>query len=201
MAKVSQAHLDARRRQILDAARACFARDGFHAASMQDVITEAGLSAGAVYRYFASKEEIVAAVATETMAEVARAIADAARIEPPLPLDEVFANAFETLERQDDEYGIASLAVQVWGEAVRSPVVAERVTAAAREIHASLAAVVARHQSLGTIDPEVPTAQVATVLRGLLPGFLAQRAVLGEVDAEGFRAGMRAIICAERPPR
>ncbi|HEY9407971.1 MAG TPA: helix-turn-helix domain-containing protein, partial [Jiangellaceae bacterium] len=52
MPRVSEAHLAARRDQILQAAWTCFARDGFHATSMQDVFAEAGLSAGAVYRYF-----------------------------------------------------------------------------------------------------------------------------------------------------
>ncbi|MGW9069182.1 helix-turn-helix domain-containing protein, partial [Streptomyces yangpuensis] len=52
MARVSQAHLDARRRQILDGATRCFTRNGFHATSMQDVLKEVDLSAGAVYRYF-----------------------------------------------------------------------------------------------------------------------------------------------------
>ena len=57
MPRVSDEHLAARRQQILDAARACFLRNGFHATSMQDVIGEAGLSVGAVYRYFKSKNE------------------------------------------------------------------------------------------------------------------------------------------------
>ena len=52
MPKVSDAHRAARRRQILDAARRRFVRNGFHATSMQDIFAEAGLSAGAVYRYF-----------------------------------------------------------------------------------------------------------------------------------------------------
>lgn len=63
MARVSQEHLDARRRQILDGAARCFARDGFHATSMQDVLKEVGLSAGAVYRYFTGKEDLIAAIA------------------------------------------------------------------------------------------------------------------------------------------
>ncbi|TML76063.1 MAG: helix-turn-helix transcriptional regulator, partial [Actinobacteria bacterium] len=37
MPRVSDEHLDARRRQIIDAAIVCFARDGFHRATMQDV--------------------------------------------------------------------------------------------------------------------------------------------------------------------
>ena len=42
---------------------------------MQDVLGEAGLSAGAVYRYFPSKAAIVAAIAQETVGEVIRSIA------------------------------------------------------------------------------------------------------------------------------
>ena len=62
MPKVSDAYLAARRRQILDAAAACFARDGFHRTSMQDIVRESGISAGLVYRYFAGKEAVGGAV-------------------------------------------------------------------------------------------------------------------------------------------
>src|ERR1700685_4704206 len=68
--RITQEHLDARRRQILDAARRRFIKNGFHATSMQDVLTEADLSAGAVYRYFRGKEDIIAAIADEALAEL-----------------------------------------------------------------------------------------------------------------------------------
>jgi AcrR family transcriptional regulator len=71
MPRRPQEHLDARRRQILDAARRCFVRDGFHATSMQDVLAEAELSVGAVYRYFKGKDDIIAAIVAEALAEVA----------------------------------------------------------------------------------------------------------------------------------
>ena len=61
MPKVSDEHLAARRRQILDAALVCFSRRGFHQTPMQAIFEEARLSPGAVYRYFKSKEEIVRA--------------------------------------------------------------------------------------------------------------------------------------------
>src|SRR5262245_48052330 len=66
MPRVSDDHLERRRQQILDAARRCFIRKGFHLTSMQDVFAESGLSAGAVYRYFKSKNEIIHAIATDT---------------------------------------------------------------------------------------------------------------------------------------
>ena len=61
--KISEERKLERSLQILDAARRCFAEKGFHRASMADVIRESGLSAGAVYSYYSSKEELVAAVA------------------------------------------------------------------------------------------------------------------------------------------
>ena len=62
MPKVGQEHLDARRQQIVDAARARFAAHGFARTSMADIVAESGLSTGAIYRYFTSKDEIVVAV-------------------------------------------------------------------------------------------------------------------------------------------
>ena len=51
-----------RRRQILDAALDCFRRRGFHQTSMQEICAAAGISAGALYRYFGSKAEIITAI-------------------------------------------------------------------------------------------------------------------------------------------
>ena len=61
MPKVTQAHIDARRKQIIEAAQACFSRQGFHQTSIQDICKEAELSPGAVYRYFPGKVQIIAA--------------------------------------------------------------------------------------------------------------------------------------------
>ncbi len=68
MPKISDERKLERSQQILDAARRCFIDKGFHRASMSDVIRESGLSAGAVYSYYSSKEELIAAVARSTWA-------------------------------------------------------------------------------------------------------------------------------------
>ncbi|MGW7172195.1 TetR/AcrR family transcriptional regulator [Streptomyces xanthophaeus] len=61
----------ARRAQILAAAATVFARQGYHGARMDDIVKESGLSKGALYWYFKSKEELATALvhhmlATET---------------------------------------------------------------------------------------------------------------------------------------
>jgi TetR/AcrR family transcriptional regulator, repressor for uid operon len=59
----------ARREHILDAAEHCFARAGFHATSMQDICREARVSPGALYVYFASKEDLIAGLAERNRLE------------------------------------------------------------------------------------------------------------------------------------
>src|SRR5207247_9916699 len=77
MPKVSDAYLEARRAEILDAAWRCLADKGYHQTTMQDVCEESGLSYGAIYRYFASKEDILIAI-FERIAEVSRGIVEQA---------------------------------------------------------------------------------------------------------------------------
>ena len=62
MPKISAAHEHQRREQILQAAMACFARQGYHATSMDDVVRQSGLSVGAIYSYFTSKEDLFLAL-------------------------------------------------------------------------------------------------------------------------------------------
>lgn len=65
MPKVSESYLVERREQILQAALSCFGRKGFHRTTMRDICEEAGVSPGAVYRYFKSKDEFIKAASTE----------------------------------------------------------------------------------------------------------------------------------------
>ena len=57
MPRVTDAHRETRRRQILDASIECFAREGFHRTSMAQIIAEAGVSAGTIYLYFTGKRK------------------------------------------------------------------------------------------------------------------------------------------------
>src|SRR3972149_11455980 len=86
MPKVTEAPLEARRSQTLDAAWPCFARKGYHQATMQDICQESGLSPGAIYRYFASKEAILKAI-NDRRQEMGRALVEEARSQAGGPLN------------------------------------------------------------------------------------------------------------------
>ncbi len=73
------------RRAILDAARTRFASDGWDATSISEILDDAGVSRGALYHHFDSKEDVFAAVFTEVSADaVAHANAAVAPDQTPL---------------------------------------------------------------------------------------------------------------------
>ncbi len=197
MARMPKEHLEARRRQILDAARRCFLRNGFHATSMQDVLAEAELSAGAVYRYFKSKDDIIAATASEALAEVASAFEADDAAPPDLDdiVDLVLGVGRPPLSGSRES---AQFLVQVWAEALRSPSLRAKLQEVVQEARHVVGGLVARHQRRGLLSADVPAEQVADVLMALVDGFLVARAVYGHADPAAFRSGLKALMSASR---
>ena len=76
MPKVSEQHLEARRRQILDGARACFARFGYEGATVRRLEQETGLSRGAIFHHFRDKETLFLALAEEDAVRMAAVVAE-----------------------------------------------------------------------------------------------------------------------------
>ncbi|HEX6346997.1 helix-turn-helix domain-containing protein [Umezawaea sp.] len=75
MPRVSQDHLDARRRQILDGARACFARYGYEGATVRRLEEATGLSRGAIFHHFRDKESLFLALAEDDALRMADVVA------------------------------------------------------------------------------------------------------------------------------
>ncbi|HJR37657.1 MAG TPA: TetR/AcrR family transcriptional regulator [Nocardioidaceae bacterium] len=196
MPKVTDAHRAARRDQILGAAARCVAREGFHKTTMAAVIAEAGLSAGAVYGYFKSKNEIIKAIADRALGQAAHHLHDLVeRDEPVHPADavEVFLRQV-TAPVVEGGVDLPRIAVQAWAEAVRDP----EVHALAREkmlaLRDALESVVLRCRRDGTLPDDLDPEQAAQVLFGLLPGFVLQRLILGDVTPESYVQGVRALL-------
>ncbi|WP_028850685.1 TetR/AcrR family transcriptional regulator [Thermocrispum municipale] len=76
MPKVSQDHLDARRRQILDGARVCFARHGYEGATVRRLEETIGLSRGAIFHHFKDKESLFLALAEDDAVRMAEVVAE-----------------------------------------------------------------------------------------------------------------------------
>ncbi|GAA3048871.1 transcriptional regulator, TetR family [Actinokineospora globicatena] len=72
---MSQDHLDARRRQILDGARSCFARHGYEGATVRRLEEATGLSRGAIFHHFRDKESLFLALAEDDVLRMTEVVA------------------------------------------------------------------------------------------------------------------------------
>src|SRR5262252_5009289 len=116
MPKVSKSHLDSRRRQIIDAAIECFSKEGFHRATMHDIVRASGLSPGAIYLYFNSKDDIIEAIANERHQSEKEMIASAQNQSGPGDvLRNLAEHFFKPLVRRTERRN-RRIGVQLWAE-------------------------------------------------------------------------------------
>src|SRR5262249_22709909 len=135
-----------RRRQILDAAMGCFRRRGFHQTSMQEICVAADISAGALYRYFGSKSEIISAIAADERSDTG--IQFAANVSALDTLCEVARGFFQKIADGD-----GALVAEVLAEAWRDPVLAQNLAHIDNHYVDACAAMIAEGQQRGEVDP------------------------------------------------
>ncbi len=198
MPKVTDAHRESRREQILVAAWKCFSRNGFHSTSMADVIREANLSAGAVYLYFRSKDEIIVAVATQVFGGIQGRLNEFARHEPPPSPAEIAAFLVQqpVLAREQAPADLFPLLLAVWSEATRNPTlipVAEEILGGLR---VQIAGMLERWTAATGGDLPTTPAQLTPLFLSLVQGFVMQHALSGLPLADDYGSAVTALFTA-----
>lgn len=163
---------------------------------MQDILTEAGISAGGVYIYFKSKEEIVEAIAFDTLAFFTAALEGLLSTDHLPPLDVSLGDALRILREHDQEQPTFRVVVQVWGEVARSPRLAAQVAEAQMRGRELFGRLIERYQARGDLDPTAPRERIAQVLIAFMMGYVSQCALLGDTDVDTFMAGLRPLLDA-----
>jgi AcrR family transcriptional regulator len=194
--KVTEEHRLARRAQIVAAARTCVLEEGFHKTTMADVIRESGLSAGAVYGYFKSKEEIVGAIAEDALSTIdelfGKILASEEPLTPLAALEATINHVVAVAERPGGD--VTRVAVQAWAEALRNPAIMETARDKYSQLRRNFVAVARRAQADGTVDSDVAPEHVAQVMLALIPGFVLQRLIIGDITPESYLDGLRALL-------
>jgi AcrR family transcriptional regulator len=201
MSRVTEAHIEARRSAILEAAGALFSRKGVYSATMAEIAEEAGLSAGALYRYFPNKEALAEAcleVSLDAMLQQWQATA-ASGADPMTVFAIVAAASFDELK----EAG-ARDTTRLWLERhlaasrTNDPALLAHERATHERVVAGLAAVLRAAAAAGqlpaTLDPE----RIAWALFAFYLG-VRQLQLIGNVeDGDELLAQVNALLALAR---
>jgi len=168
----------ARREHILDAAERCFAETGFHSTSMHDICRAAAVSPGALYTYFASKEQLIAGICDREKNKLGDALAAVAEASNFMGALSALAETYCVNQPQEK----LRLHVEMNAEALRNPAVGEIVRSIDKFVLSSFERLLAKARDEGRINPSVDTAALAQVLTVIGDGLCWQRALNREFD-------------------
>ena len=190
MPKLTPATQAARRSHILDAAERCFARSGFHRTTMQDICREAGVSAGALYVYFASKEALIAGIAERDRTKLAGELAELAKA-PDLTT---------ALGRLGEQYVVEEplhkrvMCIEVGVESTRNEAVGAIYRSVDRFVQESFEQLFQRAEAEGRIRPEIDARTLARIMCVLGDGLFWRRAVDPTFDVKTLMPAITAIV-------
>jgi TetR/AcrR family transcriptional repressor of uid operon len=171
-----------RRDEILAAAQRCFVRSGFHQTSMQEICAEAAMSPGNLYRYFPSKESLIAGIAERDRAEVAQEFASA-------DLSRGFFAVLEGMayhhfsERPDEQ---VKLCTEIMSEARRHPEIARISAAFDADVKKWIIDLMRAGADRGDIARDLDFDAVATMLMVIADGVWWRRALEPNFDAKAL---------------
>jgi AcrR family transcriptional regulator len=169
-----------RRAEILDAAERCFARAGFHRASMQDICTEAGMSPGNLYRYFPSKEALIAGICERNRAD---AVDSFNQVNDAPDFFEALAGLaqYHLVDRTDDE---VSICAEIMAESRRHPDIRQLYQSIENDIRERMAAMLQSAAERGEIRADLDAQAVAGLLLAIGDGMSWRRSVDPKFSAE-----------------
>jgi AcrR family transcriptional regulator len=195
--RITDERREARREQVLEAARACLQEHGLEAVSMEMIIARSGLSTGAVYGYFKGKDQLISAVVTEGTAAMARDLAPVLTNPEPPPLPEFVGQVLRTAvgfgqhKAGDIDRLLASL--HGWSHSQSNPELKAATRASYSGLRRLFADVARRWQAAGTLDAAADPEGVAELLTSITLGFVAQRALAGSADVTAHAAALEAL--------
>lgn len=168
-----------KRAHIIDSAEVCFARAGFHRTTMQDIARQSGMSAGALYVYFDSKEALIEGIVARDREDIAEILSD-------LGQSDDFFGAMEqamqicVIDRPPHKVG---LFVEIIAEAHRNQRVAQSLANCDRVLRAMLADLITRARNDGRLPPGLSADRLALVLAMLGDAIFVRRAGSPDFDA------------------
>jgi len=185
MPKISDDKRKARQLQILDAATVCFARDGFHHTSMEDIVKESGLSPGAIYCYFRGKHEIVEAISAQRHERDSALLAEFASASSVREGVQRLSRALVRLLKDPKERQRRKVSIQFWAESLLDDEI-RKVAERGIGQRDRLTAVLRDAQKAGELSGSLDVDSTSRAMLALLQGLILQQAWEPELDVEAY---------------
>jgi AcrR family transcriptional regulator len=205
MPKISELRRESRREQVLEAALALFSENGFHQTGMADIVRRSGMSHGAVYVYFPSKDDIIEALADDRHQR--EALLNSVAQEASNPIEGLVALIRTYAGWLVDPAGEPRRRVGIngWAEALRSQRVHAVVIEGIRVPHAIIAGLVERAQRMELLPRDLSADAIARSLIALFQGFVLQAAWGEKIDIDACVAVVERMLkgleMSDRPTR
>ena len=196
MPKLAPKTQQARREHILDAAERCFVSKGFHPATMDGICREAGVSPGALYKYFASKEELIAGLCEREKDRFGRELAKLAETSG-------FLGALRSLAEQyccHEPIEKVRLHIEINAEAGRNAQIANTVRGIDKAVSSHLVHLLERDRELGRIAPELPVEIIVRAIGAFGDGLFLRRSLDPDFDPKSIIPAMMTMIEALLAP-
>jgi len=194
MPKITDAQKESRRQQILDAALRCFSRDGFHGTTTADIVRESGVSQGTLYLYFATKEDIVVALADDR--HQGEAFLSALAQSEPDPVQglmlmiELYGKSLPDPQRLDQR----RVGIQGWAEALRNPRIHASATQGLSAVREAIVRLIEKGRQTGQIRSDAHPDALARILIAVFQGLVLQTTWGEPVDLAAIGQVMRAML-------
>jgi AcrR family transcriptional regulator len=194
MPKITEAKRESRRQQILDAALACFSQDGFHATTTADIVRESGVSQGTLYLYFATKDDIVVALADDR--HQGEAFLNALAQSEPDPMHglmlmlELYGKSLLDPRRT----ALRRVGIQGWAEALRNERIRDSVTSGLATVRSAIVRLIERGQRVSEVRADVDPDAAARIMIATFQGLILQASWGEAIDLSAVGRLMRRMI-------
>ena len=179
--------------RILDAAKKCFVRSGFRGASMHEICGEAGMSPGALYRYFPSKESIIEAISEDHRREDLAILATMG--DGPTVMDG-FMKAVMTHLRHVHSTGMGPLFTEIRAESMRNESVRNCCFKSEAQVIDAFQQFISGAAAAGLIDPVIDIKTLIPVMMAIGEGIIFSDLPERGIDADKLEPVFRTLAHA-----
>lgn len=191
MPKVTEAHVEARRRQIMQATVVCVAEKGFQRTTMQDICRTAELSPGAVYGYFSGKKDILEALVQDNLEQNDMLLDEVSAAGSTREILAALLHKLLSFSEGECEHSLPvpdpnRIKVGLWAEIIRDAGLHESAKGNYTRVLEGIAKIIRSGQRRGDVRKDVEARHAAATCLALVDGFVLQKAIDPSLSAARY---------------